>query len=102
MLHGQRFLGPARTLPGYTLYQLDGYPGLVADPDDTVGVSGEIWVVSPACLARLDELECLAVGLYERKPVRLQASAPLGEADTYFYLRSLAGRQRIGGRWRKG
>ena len=52
-LAGQTFLGPARTTPGFTLFSLGAYPGLVAAPADTRGVTGELWSVDAACLARL-------------------------------------------------
>ena len=47
-LAGQRFVGPARTVPGFTLYDLGGYPGLAPAPEDTAGVAGEIWAVDAA------------------------------------------------------
>ena len=40
-LAGQSFLGPARTGPGWQLYQIDGYPGLVAETAD--GTSRDLW-----------------------------------------------------------
>ena len=41
----QRFLGEARTMPGFTLYSLGDYPGMVRAPGDTAGVTGELWVI---------------------------------------------------------
>ncbi|MDI1319207.1 MAG: gamma-glutamylcyclotransferase, partial [bacterium] len=55
----QRFLGEARTAPGFTLYSLGDYPGMVRAPGDTAGVTGELWVVDDTCLAELDQLEGL-------------------------------------------
>ncbi len=75
-LGGQRFLGDARTAPGYTLYSLGDYPGMVRAPGDTAGVAGELWVVEHACWAELDRLESLDEGLYKRVDVTL-ASKPL-------------------------
>jgi gamma-glutamylcyclotransferase (GGCT)/AIG2-like uncharacterized protein YtfP len=97
-LAGQRFLGRGRTPPGFTLYALGGYPGMVRADDDRAGVEGEVWEVDDACLARLDELEGLAEGLYERVGLDLVPSEA-GRAQAYLYLRSVDGRRRLGSRW---
>jgi gamma-glutamylcyclotransferase (GGCT)/AIG2-like uncharacterized protein YtfP len=47
-LGDQEFVGAARTAPGFCLYALDGFPGMVAKPDDRDGVVGEIWSVDAA------------------------------------------------------
>ena len=41
----QQFIGPARTRPGFTLYSLGEYPGMVASTDQQHAVDGEIWSV---------------------------------------------------------
>ena len=98
-LAGQHFLGLARTVPGYRLYEVGGFPGMVAWPDDRHGVTGEVWSVSSPCLDELDALEGISEGLYQRVPVPLQQPfASLG-AQTYLYLRSIAGRREIGETW---
>ena len=56
-LAGQQFLGAGRTPPGFTLYALADYPGMVREPKDDAGVTGEVWAVDPACLETLDRLE---------------------------------------------
>lgn len=50
-LSGQYFLGPARTQPGYTLYQPADYPGMVPVTADRDGVTGELcrWMTN-ACV----------------------------------------------------
>jgi gamma-glutamylcyclotransferase (GGCT)/AIG2-like uncharacterized protein YtfP len=98
-LAGQHFLGEARTVPGFTLFSLGAYPGMVAAPTDCAGVTGELWSVDAACLARLDELEGTAAGLYRRGPITLATSADPAPVETYFYLRSLAGRPHLGTTW---
>lgn len=98
-LAGQQFLGPARTLPGFTLYSLGSYPGMVRAPDDTAGVTGELWVVDDACLQELDRLECIGAGLYAREPIRLAPPFAGEPVESFFYLRSLAGRSAIGPTW---
>ncbi len=98
-LAGQKFLGPARTAPGYTLYSLGDYPGMVAHATDRDGVQGEVWSVDAHCLAQLDELEGLVEGLYRREPVPLQPPFAQAEAQTYLYARSLTGQTRLGTNW---
>lgn len=98
-LAGQHYAGDARTPAGFTLYDCAGYPAMIRAPDDRAGVTGELWDVTPACLSRLDELEGLAEGLYERVPLPL---APPDEAlavQTYLYLRDVTGRQHLGSNW---
>lgn len=99
LLESQQFLGAARTVPGYTLYSLGSYPGLVAEPADLSGVEGELWRVDHACLIRLDELEGLAEGLYVRAVIPLAEPAAATPVETYFYARGIGGHQPIGHRW---
>ena len=97
-LAGQRFVGEARTGPGYRLYDLGDYPGLVVDPTDTDGVTGELWDVEPDALAHLDEFEGVAETIYRR--VRVELSVPFNqiEADTYLYARD-PGQRPLGPTW---
>lgn len=101
----QRFLGHARLAPGFTLYSLDEYPGLIADSADRTGVSGELWAVDAAALARLDAFEGVEEGLYARVPAPLSAwpyglsPAEAGAAWMYLYLGDVSGRRRIGDEW---
>jgi gamma-glutamylaminecyclotransferase len=99
-LEGQRFLGEAVTAPGYVLYGLFGYPGMVPAADATEGVTGELWEVDADCLSKLDRLEGLAEGLYTREAVPLQPPFADRPAQSYLYHRSLAGRPRVGSTWR--
>ena len=99
-LAGQQFLGPARTPPGFTLFSLGDYPGMVRAPDDTAGVAGELWAVDVGCLLRLDELEGVAEKLYERVAIRLAPPFADETAETYLYLHDLTGRPKIGSEWR--
>ena len=100
-LAGQRFLGEARTMPGFTLYSLGEYPGLVADAADREGVTGELWAVDAPCLEQHDLLEGLNEGLYSRDPAAL---APPHDkltppAQVYRYLGSVAGKPHLGPTW---
>ena len=47
----------ARTVPGYRLFDLGGYPGLVEHSTDREGVTGEVWSVDAAALRRLVEFQ---------------------------------------------
>lgn len=98
-LSGQEFVTAARSVPGYTLYQPADYPGLVAEAGDTEGVLGEVWSVSPICLAKLDQLEGTHLGLYRRIPLALADTHGDLKVETYLYLRSVSGVPRVGANW---
>ena len=100
LLAGQEFAGTARTLPGFALYDLEGYPGMVADGAASEGISGEVWSVDPACLAELDRLEGIEEGLYRRERVPLEPPFADKAVDAYLYLRSVSGRPRSGPDWK--
>jgi gamma-glutamylcyclotransferase (GGCT)/AIG2-like uncharacterized protein YtfP len=100
-LAGQAFLGEARTAPGFTLFELNGFPGMVAVADDREGVSGEVWSVDDATLIRLDELEGTAEGLYRREAVPLLAPFGHEAVNAYVYARSIEGRRKAGSSWRE-
>jgi gamma-glutamylcyclotransferase (GGCT)/AIG2-like uncharacterized protein YtfP len=104
-MRGQHLLGPARTRPGFTLYSLGDYPGLVAYPQDTEGVFGELWAVTADCLARLDAFEGVPENLYARVPAPLASYARelsahnASRAEMYQYLQDTHGRPHLGSFW---
>jgi gamma-glutamylaminecyclotransferase len=95
----QTFVGEATTIPGFTLFELAGYPGLVAKPDARGGVVGEVWSVDRAALARLDALEGLAEGLYRREPIPLIAPFADRVVEGYVYARDVEGSRELGPKW---
>lgn len=99
LLAGQTFLGEAHTPPGYTLYALGDYPGLVPAASDRQGVKGELWAVDDATLARLDEFEGVAEGLYRREPIPLIPPHARIRAETFVYARSTDGCTHLGDCW---
>lgn len=100
-LAGQQFLGEARTAPGFTLYSLGEYPGMVRSADPAQQVDGELWSVDAAGLVRLDELEGVDERLYSRESIELEAPFAERFVQTYLYLRDLSGRPAIGAVWRE-
>ncbi len=98
-LAGQVFVGEARTAPGYTLFDLGGYPGIAACATDREGVRGEVWKIEPAALARLDAFEGVHEGLYRREPLPLQAPFVDRRVEAYVSARPMAGRQAVGSEW---
>jgi gamma-glutamylaminecyclotransferase len=54
-LEHARFLGPARTLPTFRLYNMGFYPAMAAEGRDAI--EGEVYEVDPATLVELDRLE---------------------------------------------
>ena len=100
-LSGQKFIGEARTAPGFRLYALGGFPGMVAKPDDREGVAGEVWSVDADALVRLDALEGLAEGMYRREPVPLLPPFADRVIEGYVYARSIEGRREVGSEWKE-
>ncbi len=100
-LTDQEFVGEARTVPGFRLYELGGHPGMVAKADDLDGVTGEIWAVNAAALVRLDGLEGLDEGMYRRDLVPLLPPFAGQGIEGYIYNRSVKNRPDIGGEWRE-
>ena len=99
-LGGQIYVGDASTVPGFSLYELDGYPGMVATNSEvSESVTGEVWSVDAAGLGQLDRLEGIAEGLYHREPVPLLPPFNDRLVQTYLYARSIAGRRKLGGTW---
>jgi gamma-glutamylcyclotransferase (GGCT)/AIG2-like uncharacterized protein YtfP len=89
---------PSREIGGGSiagaLYDVGEYPGLVAGDDRVAGIVVEL--ADDASLARLDEYEDVAAGLYVRRrtTVRRDEGGDL-EAWVYLYNRGVAGRRRI-------
>ena len=100
-LRGQTLVGEARTLPGFRLYGLDGFPGMIALADDRAGVTGEVWSVSPEALTHIDGLEGTAEGMYRRARIPLQAPFADQVVEGYLYARSLQGRPDLGSTWKE-
>lgn len=98
-LAGQSYVGPARTLPGFTLYDLGGYPGIVAAGSDAPGVVGEVWSVDAHGLSALDAFEGVPEGLYRREKIALQSPNDGQQIDAYVYARDVRGRPIIGSEW---
>lgn len=96
---GQTFIAEARTLPGFRLFDVGGYPGLVPWAEDRDGVVGEFWEVNEAALVRLDAFEGLDEGLYTRAPIPLQAPFDGAPVFGYFYPHSVVGRREVGSIW---
>lgn len=95
----QRWVANARTQPAYRLYDLGGYPGMVASTEEGLSIEGEIWDVDAAALARLDELEDVAGGEYAREPVALLPPHQGLEVQGYRFLLSVTGKRELGTSW---
>ena len=95
-MEGQEFVGLARTVAGFTLYDLGGYPAIVADPGDRNGVVGEVWRVDDEGLERLDRFEGVHEGLYRREAIALQAPFAERGIDAYVSVLPVNGRPQVG------
>jgi gamma-glutamylaminecyclotransferase len=100
-LADQTFVGDAQTVGGFQLYDLGGYPCIVADPDDHDGVTGEVWAVDDTALARLDRFEGVHEGLYRRESIALRP--PFADRKIQAYVSSLGAesRRKLGSTWRE-
>jgi gamma-glutamylcyclotransferase (GGCT)/AIG2-like uncharacterized protein YtfP len=96
---GQTFVGTARTIPGYTLYDLGSYPAIVTDSADRNGVVGEVWSVDEAALQRLDHFEGVHEGLYRREPIPLQSPYADRAIDAYISVLPVSGKPHVGSEW---
>jgi len=99
LLSRHQFLGEARTLPGYRLHRLDGYPGLVPHPDAPGGVCGEVWLIDDHGIRELDAFEGIAEGLYRRESVSLQPPHTEPPVQAYVYARTVEGCPVLGSTW---
>lgn len=98
-MSGAEFVASARTVAGYRLYDLGGFPALAARADDRIGVAGEIWSVNASVLARLDRFEGVHEGLYQRAPIALLAPFADQNVDAYFPALDPIGRPEVGAEW---
>lgn len=94
----QQFVAEACTVPLYRMYDLGGYPGMVR-AEDGISILGEVWSVDEAGLAKLDVLEDIDGGEYERVPVALEGEYATQRVEGYIYLRSVDGRRDVGACW---
>lgn len=99
LLAGQGFVGSGLTEPRYRLHDLGGFPGMVPDSDRGRSIVGEVWDVDEPCLRRLDELEDVAGGEYERTAIRLLPPFSDQRVEGYLYLRPVAGFRDAGSSW---
>lgn len=83
LLAGAPLVGPARTVAGYRLLLLQGYPALVPvrGVSGSTAVPGEIYLVGEAQLARLDEFEGHPT-LFRRQDLALAGG---GTAQAYLH-----------------
>lgn len=98
-LAGQTFVDTARTVPGFRLFDLGGYPVIGAHPADRDGVTGEVWSIDPACLARLDHFEGVHEGLYRRETIPLLPPFAGRAIDAYVSARPIDGLRDLGSTW---
>lgn len=96
---GQALLGPARTVAGFQLYDLGGYPAIVPDSSDRDGVEGEVWAVDAAALQRLDRFEGVHEGLYRRENISLLPPFADREIQAYVSPRGVDGHRKVGSIW---
>lgn len=80
-LRGQKYLGQA-VLPGYALYNLGSYPGVV--PDSTEKVLGELYEIDASLLEELDIFEDNG-DLYIRRKAKVLLRDAVLDAEVYVW-----------------
>lgn len=100
-LASEKFVAPAQTRPGYRLYDVGGFPGLVPDATAPYPIAGELWEVSDTALARLDRFEGVAENLYTRALIPLAPPFAHHAVQGYLYARPIAGLKDLGAEWRE-
>ncbi len=99
VLADQRFLGEARTLPLYALFDLGAYPGLVHRTEDGRSIQGELYEMETSLIERLDRIEG-APSLFRLEPIRIENDP--GNVVAYFYQQATIGFELCAeDRWRK-
>lgn len=98
-LAGQTFVGTARSVPGFRLYDIGGYPGVGPAPTDLDGVSGEVWRVDSAALQRLDAFEGVHEGLYRRGRLPLQPPFAHQQVEAYLPVLDPSSGREVGSEW---
>jgi gamma-glutamylaminecyclotransferase len=81
LLEGARLIAEGRTVAAFTLYNLGGFPGMVAGGNQAV--PGEVYEVDEPALAAMDRLEGHPT-FYERTSIHLED----GSAVQAYLLRS--------------
>lgn len=76
------------TLPGYAMYDLGRYPGIV--PRKGCQVEGEVYFVSETMLTAMDDYEEEG-SLYHRREVTVQSEKGERAAWAYIYAREVSG-----------
>ena len=85
----QRFIGVAKTVRAYELYDCGSYPAMVRSDRDGSAVAGEVYEVTPQCLAVLDEVEGVSLNLYLPEKVKLQRPFDRFSVLAYIYQQSV-------------
>lgn len=96
LLEGQEFLGPARTLPRYRLYDGGAFPCLVPAPYNGIAVQGELWTVDEEAVQRIDVWED-APHLFIRRTIDLEQC--LLPVEAYFYRGDVSSLKDAGPVW---
>ena len=66
LLEDAVFAGEAVTAPKYRMFDAGAFPYMVVDEDSGIPIHGEVYVITPEILERLDSLEGVAYGHYRR------------------------------------
>ena len=100
LLGGSLLVHPLAYAPGHTLVDAGGYPGMVESLERGRFVEGEVFLVGPETLARLDDYEDLASGEYRRSRVCVFDSRGIPhQVNAYIYQWFPDALPEVGVRW---
>jgi gamma-glutamylaminecyclotransferase len=94
----QVFLGEAVTAPGYRVFDLGPFPGLVRDEASGLAIRGELFAVGDRCLAELDAFEGDA-GAFVRELIEVNGQERVW---AYYWNREIPSGTESGDRWPLG
>ncbi|MCA8986692.1 MAG: gamma-glutamylcyclotransferase [Planctomycetaceae bacterium] len=97
-LQPARYLGNARTAPGFIMFNCGSYPALIQN-HGTESIVGELYEVPASLWSTLDEVEGVAADWYSRKTIPLIEPHHDLTVQAYYYKRSITGLKRVGEEW---
>ena len=101
-LAGQEFIGDARTVLRFRMFDCGGFPGVVeAGPEGSYPIQGELWNIDATCRRRIDWLEEVDAGVYTLVGCEVDAGKGPEPAHLYVYQRALGDGQEAGTAWPK-
>jgi gamma-glutamylcyclotransferase (GGCT)/AIG2-like uncharacterized protein YtfP len=101
VMTGQKFLGSAKLVPMYKMFNLGQFPALVKMPglDNGPMIEGELWEVDEDCIRRLDMIEGTP-SFYRRQEVQVAGQEVESlYVESYLYQGDISDSEDVGVSW---